>query len=365
MKNKIFFTSEPKEYKALAEIYSNLHTDNISELILFISENYNFDMISAGIGKLFNNIKVFACSTQTLIYKNEFNSSGILAINIDNELSNCEIIYFNNSDENITNKVELLSLGFKSKNTDFYKNPGKYFGIFFTNNNKNNLHYLLSEYLYPIDIIEIIPSSAKSSPLLFNGLNFSSENSALLLFNINTPFVNFNFNSFYCSKDPLVVTQCDEANCIVYELDTEKAVSKYLELTGYDLNTFNKINFSQSPLIIKYGNNYIPKVIKRIHEDDLSLEFYESIELGTIFRMGVSKDINQNTKELFDNLINQFGFPNLTLFFDSIFRLEIVDNKAEYLETIKKNNCVGISTVSVNIKGEQLNNTATGIAFFD
>ncbi len=369
MKYNFFYSEEPKEYKAIAEIYSNIHNENMNAVMLFITENYNLDMISAGIKKMFEGIQVFACTSEYLIYESNIKNKGILAISLNVDFTETEIIYLNKAEEVSVSKVELLSISYKTKNPDFYKHPGKYVGVFFNNGNNeinNGICSLLSAYFNPINILGISPSSKSYSPNIYNGTDFSESYSALVLFKIKNPFATYNFNNFLPSNTPLVVTECDIDKRKVYELNTENAAIKYSDLIGIDIDKIDDNLYADYPLIIKNGKMHEIKVIKRINKSDLSIEFFEPIELGTIFRIGERINTCENTQNNFDEIKKSFGDHEFILTFDSIFRIKsaiynhLID---EYISLLNNFRCIGIASQSEILQGKNSNITSTGIVF--
>jgi hypothetical protein len=369
MKYKFVFSEEPKEYKAIAEIFSKIYDSALNTVLLNISENYNLDMIASGIKKVFDKVQVFACTSEYLIFENKLHDKGILAIGLSLEFAETEIIQIKNPENFSTNKAELISIAYKTKNSDFIKHPGKFLGIYFqSTTTPKNIFHLLSEHFYPINIFGIIPSSKNFIPKIYNGDYFSDKNSALLLFKVNGSLHTYNFNNFLPDNDnkPLVVTKTDVSTNKVYELNSDSAAKIYAELVGTDFNNIDSNFLIAHPLIIKHGQNHQVKVIKNIDKSDLSLEFFEPIELGTIFRISKVLNICENTFANFSEIKNTFGNYYFIFTFDSIFRiLNLRTNNLmdKYLDITNNFSCFGIATLSELLPYNNSNYTSKGIVF--
>lgn len=369
MKYKIVFSEEPKEYKAIAEIFSKIYDVTLNTVLLFISENYNLDMIASGIKKVFDKVQVFACTSEYLIFENKLHDKGILAIGLSLEFAETEIIHIKNPENFSTNKAELLSIAYKTNNSDFIKHPGKFLGIYFqSTTTQKNIFHLLSEHFYPINLFGITPASKNFNPKIYNGEYFSDKNSALLLFKVKGSLLTYNFNNFLPNNDikPLVVTNSDTSTNKVYELNSESAAKIYAELIGTDLDNIDSNFLIEHPLIIKHGKNHQIKVIKNIDKNDFSLEFFDPVELGTIFRMSKVFNICENTFANFSEIKNTYGNYYFIFTFDSIFRiLNLKTNNLmdKYLDIINNFSCVGIATQSELLPYNNSNYTSKGIVF--
>ncbi len=369
MKYSVFYSNEPKEYKAIAEIYSNIPHDSVNTVLLFISENYDLKMISAGIKKVFEGMQIFACTSKTLIYNNSFKSYGIVAIGFYKEDVNSEIIYIRDINDFSNNKAELFSLNFKTKNSDFFKYPSSYIGIIFYNNLLNNeISLQLSQFFNPINIMGVIPSSSNLTPLFFNGECFSEKSAVLLILKCKTQIIPYNLANVLPTEQPLVVTFCNESERVVYELNSEKAANVISKLIGCNITDIDENKLNNNPLLIRYKNKIAPIVIKRINEIDLSIEFFIKVTLGTVLRLGINDDICGSTQKHLIELEKTLGNFKFNLIFDSTYRyLNAKQNNIlkSYSESFNNFNCYGCTTQTEYLQGINHNSTLSGVAFLE
>ncbi len=368
---KYHFTEISNEYKALADVYANIHSDNLKTVILFLSSNYNLEMTAIGIKKLFSNINVLVFTSSNLIFNKKLSHNGIIAIGLGYPNFESELIYINNLSNFPLNYADLLSINIKNKYSDFYKNPDKYIGLFIQDNKNytiNNFYYWLQEYLKPIKIFSFLPYLENNNYYFFNGNTFVNSGSILFLIKSEKPIIPFNFNNFLCSDSYYIVTRSDTKKNEVLELNFQQAASVYSAALSLEVSKLSNNIFFNNPFIIKKGNVYRPIVIQDYNPSNLTLKLYEPIKEGTVFRIGIKSDIINNLKDNLTQLKEKHGSMSFILTFDSIFRAFSFSNSnalSNYLSILDEFNCFGINTIAETQFGINFYNTFLGFGFLE
>lgn len=371
MNFRYHFTEISNEYKALADIYANIHSDNLKTILLFLSPNYNLEMISTGINKLFTGINIIIITASSLINKNKLAHTGIIALGFYYPHFESELIYIDNFSHFPLNLADLLSLKIKNKYSDFYKNSEKYIGFFIQDNKfflNHSFYFWLQEYLKPIKIFSFLPYLENNNFYFYNGNTFVNSGALLFLIKAEKPIIPFYFSNFTCSNEYFVVTKSDLKKNEVHELNTYKALSVYSNALSIEITKLSNNIFFNNPLIVKKGNIIKPLVIQEFNINDFSLKFYEPIKEGTVLRIGIKLDLITNTYENLLQIKENYGSFPFILTFDSIFRAFSFNNSNSlnnYLNVLNDFNCIGINTILETQFGLNFNNTFLGFSFLE
>lgn len=187
----------------------------------------------------------------------------------------------------------------------------------------------------------------------------------LMLVESAYPFAAFNSHNFNATHHKLVVTAADPENRVVYELNAENAAAEYARCIGLVPDRLDPFSFASHPLVVKVGDEYYCRSIRRIGEGG-SLEFFCAIDEGLVLTVAEPGDIVNETLKTFQDLENRLGRLDIVIAFECILRrLDSENRQVRHLleDTYRKYNIVGFQTYGEQLNAMHLNQTLTGIAF--
>jgi len=192
------------------------------------------------------------------------------------------------------------------------------------------------------------------------------QNAAILaLVSSCFPIKVFKTQHFVPTENKMVVTEADPANRIVSEINAEPAAREYARIVGLDnINDLSPMAFATNPLMVKVGGTYFVRSIARRMEDD-KLGFFSAIDQGIVLRVAKSVDFIDNLQQMFDEITEEIGTPQLIIGCDCAFRkieLERKQMKQKVGEMMVKNNVLGFSTYGEQFRSMHVNQTFTGVA---
>jgi hypothetical protein len=162
-----------------------------------------------------------------------------------------------------------------------------------------------------------------------------------------------------------VVTQADDAQRIVYELNGLPAALEYARLVGVNADSLDPMRFAAFPVVVIIDNTYYVRSIQQANPDN-SLTFFCAIEEGVVLRLAKGVDLLENLQHVLSDIQKQIGKPQLLLVCECILRkLEIVQSGlAEPMnQLLKEYNAIGFNTYGEEYYGVHVNQTFVAIGF--
>ncbi len=370
MKIKRACTVNPNEHQAINEIYSQIFQENIGVVIMFCSSNYNCPILAKEIKLTFQNVLVFACTTAGEIGSTGYIKDGITAVSISGNSASFNLINIPNISQFDIEKSDKLVTSFKEKNSGFSVNPNKFVGLLLIDGLsklEDKFIFNLSKSFYPMEIIGGSSGDdlKMEKTFVYNDGEFLSNFASLLIIESKAAFLTFKTHHFIPTDKKLIVTEADYKERIVYELNAEKAAIEYANMLGLTVRDLNTSVFAKHPLMIKVGYDWYVRAIAQMN-DDLSLSFLCSLDVGTVLTLAIGKDIKTDLIDKITDLKSMLGNISLIIAFDCILRrIEIESNDLEkdINNILAKENFIGFSTYGEQCDSIHVNQTMTGIAF--
>jgi len=193
---------------------------------------------------------------------------------------------------------------------------------------------------------------------------FQRDCAVLTLIRTNHRFKIFSSDHFVSGDEKVVVTEADPARRIVTEINAEPAGREYARLVGLDIDHLTPMIFATHPVMVKVGGRYYARSIKKMNDDE-SLNFFCAIDKGIVLTVAKGTDILTKLDELFIEILNEIGRPELIIGCDCILRsleLEQQQLKQKASELFADYNVIGFNTFGEQIYAMHVNQTFTGIA---
>ncbi len=199
--------------------------------------------------------------------------------------------------------------------------------------------------------------------VFFNG-RFHTNAAIVLLVNTPYEFEVFSTHHLTPSDTKLIVTEANQQERSVVELNAEPAARVYQDAVGFSFSANCFHQFALHPLAVKLGDDYFVRSIQSIEPDD-SLKFFCAVEKGIVLTVMKSDDLLDNIQNQYDRLTARLGEPQLIIGFDCFLRrMEAqelgVENQVS--ELFKSLHVIGLNTYGEQYQGMHINQTLTGVA---
>jgi hypothetical protein len=193
---------------------------------------------------------------------------------------------------------------------------------------------------------------------------FHQDAAVLAIIETEYPFTVFKTQHFVGGDERLVVTDADIHSRTIREINGLPAAHEYARVIGIRPENLNSGHFSASPVVVRInGVDYVRSIQKA--NADGSLSFHCAIEKGLILRVARGIDFMGNLHDVFDEIRNKVGEPQLVLICDCIFRHIEMANEGwtQQVESLfQDNKVVGFNTYGEQYMGTHVNQTLTGLA---
>lgn len=193
---------------------------------------------------------------------------------------------------------------------------------------------------------------------------FRQDRAVIASVTTSHPFTVFRSSHFVAGSEPLVVTDADPAQRLVREINGRPATTEYARVVGLTNAQLNAIHFAAAPLVVRIdGSDYVRSI--RQANPDGSLTLYCAIERGVVLRVAKGADMLSSRRQLFEDIRQHIGRPQLTLGFDCIhcqLEAQRTNAKHDIGKLFEENKVVGFSTYGEQFVGIHVNQTFTGVA---
>jgi hypothetical protein len=206
----------------------------------------------------------------------------------------------------------------------------------------------------------------RSTSLLHAGRVVS--NAAVLTFvRSDCPVRVFSLDHLRPTDQRMVVTEADPARRIVHSINAEPAAREYARLLGRDPDQLSPFIFSAHPVVVRIGGRHHVRAIQRV-DDNGDLVFFSAIDEGLVLTLAEPLDMVAHLSAELQDLRGPTGPPQAILAFDCILRrLEAEQRQCgqQLSDLFRRHRVVGFSTYGEQVGAMHVNQTMTGVAFYD
>jgi hypothetical protein len=364
-------SNNKEEKEAVQEFYSSIFQSDMELVIFFCSNEYDFDLLSEEINRLFNGVQVVGCSAVGEIgplgYLDHtlsgvsFSSSSCTAVSgLLDHTENFSLIkayeFSQKVLQNLENKVSNLT-------------HNKSFALMLVDALSVREEPLAHALQNSLGRIPLFGGSAgdglvDTNTYVYHNGAFHADATVLVLVSTSLPFKIFKTQHFISTDERLVVTEADVAERRVIEINGFPAAQEYARLLGIDSKELDTSHFAASPVVVMIdGTDYV-RSISGVNSDG-SLSFFCAIEEGLVLRVAHGENLVENLEGTFDAIHEEIGEPQLVIGCDCILRnQEVTQNnqKAQVGKIFSDNNVIGFSSYGEQFQGVHVNQTLTAIA---
>ena len=199
---------------------------------------------------------------------------------------------------------------------------------------------------------------------LFHAGAFKSNTALFTLFHTRAPFKIFKTEHFTRSDKKMVVTEADSSKRLVTEINGEPAGREYARIMGVDFDKLEETTFATHPVMVRVGGANYVRSIMQVNEDE-SMTFACAIDNGIVLSVAEPVSMVEDLEQLFEEIRNEIGEPQLVLGCDCLFRhieIEQKNLREDVSRIFTENNVIGFSTYGEQYNAMHVNQTFTGVA---
>ncbi|MBW2650001.1 MAG: FIST C-terminal domain-containing protein [Deltaproteobacteria bacterium] len=367
VKNGASFSKD--EEQAVQELYDQIYQPDAEVVIFFCSSKYDLDKLGNALKTRFS-CSLIGCTTAGEITSAGYHEGSLVGTSLATNALKVHPHYIFPLSQFSATGAEAMA-GSIRKELRFSSTFDKdmMFG-FLLIDGLSMLEEQATSFIHSqFENVSIIGGSAgddtkfESTKVYWDG-RFVSNAAVFTLFETTLPFYIFRTQHFQPTEKKLVITESDQTNRRVIEIDGEPAAREYAEILGLKIDELTSTVFSNHPVMLKIGGEYYVRSIQKVNDDE-SLAFFCAIDNGLV--LSVAEGIG-----LVKNLENQLlevkkRIPNLKLILgcDCILRrLELQEKKLmdDVCRLIKDYPFIGFSTYGEQYNAIHVNQTLTGVA---
>ena len=359
------------ERQAVAEFHAAVTQKNMELVIFFSSSEYDLDIISEEMNRLFAGVSVVGCTTAGEIgpagyYSHSLTGASFAAgsfTTVDGLLehvSDFDIAKTNSFTQNLLQRLES-----KVPNIDT-NNCFAFMLIDALSMREEPVAFALQHTLGKIPLFGGSAGDDQkfTKTQVYSNGHFHSDSAALIILNTSLPFKLFKTQHFVPDEERVVVTEATPNERIVNELNGWPAAKEYARLVGVKSSDLSPLNFADSPIVVMIdGTDYVRSIKKK--NPDESLTFACAIEDGLVLRVAHGVNLVGNLEKAFAEIKEEIGPLQLVLGCDCLYRgLEISRKgiKSQVEKIFLANNTVGFCSYGEQFRGLHVNQTLTGCA---
>jgi hypothetical protein len=202
-----------------------------------------------------------------------------------------------------------------------------------------------------------------SAQVYFEG-GFHSDSAIVTVVTTRLQFKLFKTQHFVATDDRMVVTGADAARRVITEINGLPAADEYARVLHLNVGDLDPRRFAASPVVVMINGTTYVRSIQRVNADG-SLTFFCAMEDGLVLRGARGIDLLKNLEQTLTQIRADIGPPQLVICCDCILRkLEILggSEKDRVFGIFQQNNAIGFNTYGEQFNGVHINQTLVGIA---
>ncbi|MDP5306638.1 FIST N-terminal domain-containing protein [Paracoccus spongiarum] len=188
----------------------------------------------------------------------------------------------------------------------------------------------------------------------------------LCLLRARAPVRVFSFDCTSPSRTQMVVTRADPPNRAILRINDEPAAQEYARLLSVPVDSLGPETFATRPLLVRAGGRHHVRSIQEVGSDG-ALVFFGAVAEGMVLTLAEQGDIATHLDASLRDL-GRDGAPAMVLGFDCLFRridAEARQRTRDVSRILRDHRVAGFSTYGEQIGAMHMNQTFSGVAFYD
>jgi hypothetical protein len=361
--------SDPRA--AVRELHAAVSQPQLSLVIFFCSSTYALDELAEEINQLFPDTPVIGCTTAGEIGPEGYLEHSLSGISFSFTDATAAVAYLDQlqSFDKLRGHRFIEELNERFHTIAPQATPENSFALLLIDGLSNREEAVVHTFQTGLGKTALFGGSAgdqmqfKNTYVFCNGA-FHNDSAVLALISTPHPFKIFKTQHFVAGPQRMVVTEADESERLVREINGRPAAEEYARALGIQISELGTAHFSSHPMVVRInGMDFVRSVLSA--NPDGSLTFYCAIERGMVMRVAEGMAFVENLQRTFSGIHEEIGVPQLVIACDCVLRkLEI--SQKQLSNTVSQifhlNNTVGFNTYGEQFAGVHINQTLTGIA---
>ena len=365
------FSQQTGARQAVAELRAQIQQPDPALVVFFCSAEYDRDELAAAMREAFPDLPVVGCTTAGEITPVGYRRGTLTGISLSRQVCRAEVVL-----------VEQLDTFAFSRGLDAVRSlcttmaaavgPGfaaRSFAMLMVDGMSGAEDAVLSALHAGLVDIPLFGGSAGDDlafrrTYVFKDGAFRSNAAVLILIHTACPFRVFKTQHFVGSDAKMVITGADPVKRVVTEINAEPAGREFARMVGLEVAELSPMIFATHPVVVKVGGADYVRSIQKVNPDG-SLSFFCAIDEGLVLSVGRSIDPYDNLRQVFADIEDEIGRPQLILGCECVLRLLEMERrslKERMGDLLATNGVVGFNTYGEQFNAMHVNQTFTGVA---
>ena len=201
---------------------------------------------------------------------------------------------------------------------------------------------------------------------VLGGGSFAADRATVTVLSTTAPFRVFRMQHYQAGEKILVITEASPDERLVHEINGMPAAEAFAEAIGIPVAELRSEHFTKTPLLLRAGGETWVRSVFHASPDG-TLQFFASIDVGAVLRLGSSGDAERLLHEEIDAIGGELG-GSVTgaLTFDCVLRRSDFSRNglnSAISQAMSQYHMAGFSTYGEQFDDFHMNQTMVGVAF--
>jgi hypothetical protein len=357
--------------EAAAEIMSQLPSDGLAMVLVFVSPHYDPHHFILEITKYLGETPAYGCTTAGELGPDGWQENSVVALAFSAQDFN--VVARPIPDLGNFRVEEGRRIGNELRQT-LLRCPAKVdgqgaFGLLLIDGMCQGEEAVMSAIYASLENIPVVGGSAgdglrfEKTWVFFDG-QAHTDAAILILLKTSLPFRLFKCDNFEPTSTKMVVTEADLKRRVVKELNAEPAAEEYSRAVGITDTKLDAFSFASHPVLVRVGGAYYARSIQQMNPDG-SLSFFCAIDEGMVLTTAKARNPVGAVIDLFSETRDEIGEVSMYIGFECVLRrLDAEQHQfaREMAELYQHNHVVGFLTYGEQYRSMHVNQTLTGVA---
>lgn len=360
----------PDALCAVQEAAASLTVADTCFVLAFVPDALNIETVVAALNAVMQGTPVFGCTTAGQITGDGYESDALLLLGFPRTNFRCASILFKDIRPLSATQVASEAQRFVEK----FQHTARW----------NRLALLLADGLSKQEdlLVSTLESVLSDLPIFGgsagDGLRFEqtfvlhegrahSNAAVLLLIETNLEFQGVGFDHFLPVGTPIIITDANPNERLVYEINGSPAALEYARLVGCRVDDLSPEVFAENPMLLQHHADHYVRAINDATEGH-ALSFLAAIDDGLILTLGRGREILETLTTGLSLHDKKGHAPDFILGFDCVLRRLEIEQKQllhEVSRVLQARRVFGFNTYGEQQSGVHMNQTFVGVAFFE
>lgn len=355
----------------VSTLKSRLGTEPFAMILLMVTPKADFKSVVADAQAQFDGTTVMACTTAGEISSNGYDEGRILAVGFPAADFASHAVLITDTD-NLAHQalVDEISLERRAlcENNSHLQHQFAFLVVDGLSLSEDTLAATLAPALTDVPLFGGSAGDGTDFEHTMVSLNGEIAENAAVLTLIRSRFRTkvFSLDHFEPTDQKMVVTDANPAQRIVKTINAEPAAREYARIVGKDPNQLDRFTFAAHPVVVRIGNEHHVRAIQQIN-DAGEMIFFSAVDEGMVLTVAHARNMATHLEEALDAMAEE-NIPADIICCDCILR-RIEAEQSQLIrpmsDILSRHNVIGFSTYGEQIGPLHVNQTMSGVAFYN